>query len=329
MGSQNILVLSRAELESLLDEDDVIDSQRAAFLSLANGTGQLAPRLLLPGPDASTAFCYASRLSDLTGPVCKFGSVNPANHVLGLASVSAIVILLDPVTGQPRALLDGESVTTARTPAASTIAAQLLARPGARTLTVLGGGVQGRAHARMLARVLGIDDVRLHSPSPERLESARIALAEQLGHPVQAITTAEEAVAAADLIVTATTSHTPVLRAEWLRSGATVISVGSFAPDRHEIGQDVLQRADLIAVDHLPTARDQAGPIAAALAAGTLTADDILSLGELLTGTQKGRTDPNQIAYYNSVGVGIQDAAAAWMALDRAQERGLGTRINV
>jgi ornithine cyclodeaminase len=323
-------VLSRQEIDDLLNLESVIESQRAAFISLASGTAQLAPRVLLSNSDdGSVAFCYAARLSPDTGPVCKFGSVNPANPSAGLPSVSALVVVLDTRTGQPRALLDGEAITTARTPAASVVAARALAHSGVHVVSVLGCGTQGRAHARALARSLPVSEVRMWSPFPDERERVAAELTTELEVKVLAVDTAFDAAAGASIIVTATTSSEPVLRAEWIEPGTTILGVGSFAPQRREVGDDLIRRADAVVVDHLDTALVQAGPIVHAVSSGALIPEHIASLGEVLTGARQGRTSDNDVIFYNSVGLGIQDAAAAWLALDRAAARCLGTKINL
>src|SRR5206468_1729927 len=158
--------------------------------------------------------------------VCKFGAVAAGNRARGLATVHAVVLALDAATGEPVALFDGEAVTTVRTPAASAVAVDHLAGPGPHTLAVLGCGVQGRAHVRALAG--RVQAVRLWDHTPGHAEDA----AEALGGNVTVAGTAADAVGPADVVVTCTTSATPVLSFDWLAPGATVLSIGSFAPDR-------------------------------------------------------------------------------------------------
>ena len=128
-----LLILDREDLDALLDLNVVIESQREAFVALADGTGQLAPRLLLPAREADVSFCYAARVSPHTGAVCKFGSVNPRNPSIGLPTVSALVLVQDPETGRPIALLDGDAVTVARTSAATVLAASVWPIPARRS----------------------------------------------------------------------------------------------------------------------------------------------------------------------------------------------------
>lgn len=308
---EGLLVLSAADVERLFTLDLAIDSQRAAFTALGRGTAVLPPRLLVPGTQDAVAFCYAARLSPDGAAVSKFGSVNPANPARGLPSVNALVTVLDARTGQPVAVLDGTSVTTIRTSAASAVAASVLARPGARTLAVLGSGVQATAHVAALSRVLGLADVRVWSPSAARREALAASLALPPGAVARAATSAQEAVRGADVIACCTSSATPVLDVSWLAPGATVISIGSFAPARHEVPAALATRADAVVVDDVATALEDAGPIIAAAAASEAFADRLIPLGAVVAGLRAGRRADTDLVYYNSVGLGVQDAAAA------------------
>ncbi|MCW2701934.1 MAG: ornithine cyclodeaminase [Blastococcus sp.] len=321
--ARHVLMLGAEEIAALADLDSVMQSQAQAFISLAQGSAQAPPRLLLNGPDDSVAFCYASRITAETGPVCKFGSVNPGNAAEGLPSVSALVIALDPRTGEVAALLDGDALTALRTPAASALAMKSLAGPNPRRLAVLGTGLQGQAHVKALCAVLPITEVTLSSPEPASLSAALEVLSRELDIEVRPAVSAELAVREADLVVTATTSLTPVLSATWLAPGTTVLSVGSFAPERRELGEDVLQRADVIVVDDPDAAWQQAGPFVDARRNGAIATDRVAALGDVLLGRHPGRTDAEQIVLYNSVGLGIQDAAVSWMIIERARAAGL------
>jgi ornithine cyclodeaminase len=320
--------LGPADVEELLDVPAAVESQRQAFTALADGSGQLAPRLLLPNEaDGSVAFCYAARVSATTGPVAKFGSVNPGNKARGLPSVSALVVVLDPDTGRPRAVLDGEAVTTARTAAASALAAEVLGRDGPRELAVLGCGTQGRAHVRALVAAADVVRVRMYGPTAGTCGDTAAALRAELGVPVLPCATAEEAVSGADVVVTATTSTTPVLAAGWLRPGTTVISVGAFAPDRCEVGDDVVAAADLVVADHAGTALAQSGQLVRAVASGVLDPSRVAGLGDVLIGRAAGRRSADDIVLYTSVGLGIQDAAVAALLLDLAAAQGRGVPV--
>ncbi|MGX1914166.1 ornithine cyclodeaminase family protein [Streptomyces phaeochromogenes] len=324
--TDDVLHLSRDQVAALLDTDTAIRSQRAAFTALGDGTAELPGKIMHPsGFDDSVVFAYLARLSADTGPVAKIGSVNPGNAAAGLPTIHAVINALDPDTGQLVAVMDGTAVTTLRTAAASAVAFDALATPDSAELGLIGSGTQALAHARSVARVRDLRAVRIWSPSPERRARAARLLAAELGIPVKAVDSAEEAVAGLPMVAACTLSSTPVVRGEWLAPGCTVVSVGSFEPSRSEVDTEVVRRAAAVVVDDPETAAEHAGPVMDALRAGTLTRQDLIPLGEVLTGRREGRTTKRDIVYYNSVGIGIQDAAAAWAVIDAARAQGVGS----
>ncbi|MFE9986930.1 ornithine cyclodeaminase family protein [Streptomyces sp. NPDC005381] len=238
------LFLSRERVTALLDTDAAIASQRAAFTALGDGTAELPGKIMHPSRfDDSVVFAYLARLSADTGAVAKIGSVNPANAAAGLPTVHAVVTVLDPDTGQVVAVLDGTAVTTLRTAAASAVAFDVLARPDSAELGLIGSGTQALAHARAVARVRDLRSVRLWSPDPGRRAGAAARLTAELGVPVEAVGSAEEAVTGLPMVAACTLSATPVVRGNWLTPGCTVVSVGSFEPGRSEVDAEVLRRA--------------------------------------------------------------------------------------
>ncbi|MEU5297606.1 ornithine cyclodeaminase family protein [Streptomyces umbrinus] len=323
--TDDVLHLSRDQVAALLDTDTAIRSQRAAFTALGEGTAELPGKIMHPsGFDDSVVFAYLARLSADTGPVAKIGSVNPGNAAAGLPTIHAVINALDPVTGQLVAVMDGTAVTTLRTAAASAVAFDALATPDSAELGLIGSGTQALEHARSVARVRDLRAVRIWSPTPDRRTRAARLLAAELGIPVKAVGSAEEAVSGLPMVAACTLSSTPVVRGEWLAPGCTVVSVGSFEPSRSEVDTEVVRRASAVVVDDPETAAEHAGPVVDALRAGTLTRQDLIPLGEVLTGRREGRTTGRDIVYYNSVGVGVQDAAAAWAVIDAAREQGVG-----
>ncbi len=323
-----MLMLSAADVRDVFDLPTAIASQLTAFAAMGEGTAQLAPRLLLERPDdGSVAFCYAARLSAHTGPVCKFGSVNPGNAGRGLPDVSATVLVLDPETGQPVAVIDGTALTTLRTSAATAVAAQALTRSGSRTLAVFGCGVQGEAHVRALAHVLPLAQVRLWAPDATRRSTLAATLARELDLDVVPAASPEAAVRNADVVVTCTSSRQPVFASSWLADGSTVLSIGSFSPDRCETDRGLIARAGSVVVDDVPTACDHAGPVVAALADGSIDRLDLVPLGDVIAGHRPGRDGEQDVVYYNSVGIGVQDAAAAWAIVQAAHSNRRGREL--
>ncbi|MGQ4387134.1 ornithine cyclodeaminase family protein [Streptomyces sp. SAS_270] len=314
------LYLSRGRVRELLTTDAAIASQRAAFTALGDGTAELPGKIMHPSRfDDSVFFSYVSRLSADTGAVAKFGSVNPGNAAAGLPTVHAVITALDPVTGQLAAVMDGTAVTTLRTAAASAVAFDALATADSTELGLLGSGTQALAHARAVARVRELRSVRVWSPHAGRRALAAQQLAAELGVATKAVDSAEEAVAGLPMVAACTLSSTPVVRGEWLAPGCTVVSVGSFEPTRSEVDAEVVRRAAAVVVDDPATAAEHAGPVVEALRAGRLSPEQLIPLGEVLTGRRTARTHPDDIVFYNSVGLGVQDAAAAWAVIDAAR----------
>ncbi|MET9891180.1 ornithine cyclodeaminase family protein [Streptomyces sp. NPDC006465] len=318
------LFLSREQVTRLLDTDAAIASQRAAFTALGDGTAELPGKIMHPSRfDDSVVFAYVARLSADTGAVAKIGSVNPGNAAAGLPSVHAVINALDPVTGRLVAVMDGTAVTTLRTAAASAVAFDVLAGADSAELGLLGSGTQALAHARAVARVRELRSVRLWSPHPGRRARAAQRLAAELGVAVKAVDSAEEAVAGLPMVAACTLSATPVVRGAWLAPGCTVVSVGSFEPTRSEVDAEVLRRAAAVVVDDPGTAAEHAGPVVDALRERRLAPKDLIALGDVLTGRRPARTRPEDIVFYNSVGLGVQDAAAAWAVIHAAGAAGL------
>lgn len=324
----SILILDEREVRQVLTVPLAVQSQRDAFAALGNGQAVLPPRLIVPGRGLDVSFCYAARLSPGGAAVSKFGSMHPGNGARGLPAVHAVLVVLDAETGAPVAIMDGTSVTEIRTSAASAVAAETLAAT-ARSVAIIGVGTQGVAHVRALHHTHTLEQVRLCDPNIERTTRVAADLRSETGLDVVVTASAEECVREAELVVTCTTSATPVVQAAWLAPGVTLISVGSFAANRFEYDQDLLQRADVIVVDDLDTSRADAGPVASALGAGMIEEAQVTTLGAVLVGESAGRTSPEQLAIYTTVGLGAQDAAAAAALLPAAREAGLGRLISL
>jgi ornithine cyclodeaminase len=328
-SAQALLALSAKDVHHLLDERTALESQRHAFRALGLGQAQQPARILMEGPDNTSTFCYAAQVDPSSGAVCKFGAVVPGNVDRGLPSISAVIVVLDPDTGVPAAIVVGTSVTTIRTSAASAVAAGHLAVPGSSVLAVIGSGVQAEAHVRLMRHVLPLREVRLSARNPGPAEALAARLRAELDLDVRVTPCVREAVSGADVVVTATTSATPVLDHADLSPGATVISVGSYAAGRCEVPRETVLAAEAVVVDHREAAAEHAGPVVQAVGDGVLDLDDVVELGAVVTGRQQGRRTRDGIVYYNSVGVGVQDAAAATLLVARARECGLGGEMRL
>ncbi len=304
--------VSAADIASRLTWDDLVTSQRDVFRAYAQGEAELATRALLAYGE-NTAFSYLARASRDGWPVVKIGSVNPSNPGRGLASVHALVLVMDKVTGEVVATMDGEAITTRRTPAASIAAMEGLAgdvtgTAWTRHVVIVGAGRQGLAHADLvLARYPDARVTLVTRPGSSAVVTGidGAAVDERL-HVTDDL---RGAVQEADAVILCTTSFEPVLPAEWLNSGTLLISVGSFAANRHEFGVDVIERAGSVFVDDADTACMQCGPVAAAISSRQLARADVHSIGDVFVGRVAPPAAASDLTVYASVGLGIQDAA--------------------
>ncbi|MFE3997243.1 ornithine cyclodeaminase family protein [Nocardioides sp. YIM B13467] len=316
-----VRILSATDVRSIFTPRLALESQREAFTRLGAGEAVQPPRLLVPGPDESVSFCYSSRIAPDGPAVSKFGSVNPANAARGLGAVHSVITVLDAETGAPRAIINGDSVTGLRTSAATTLAMQQVA-PDARNVLVVGTGAQARAHLDAFAVTHPSADLWVFGRNP----AAASEIAAEHGATVRA--DLEEAVRTTDIVVLCTSSLTPVIEDAWVTDGTTVASVGSFAPDRVELPPSLLSRSTVV-VDYRPSALTDSGPVVEAVASGSVDPDRITDLGSLLTGNAALDRSPADVLTYLSVGVGVQDAAAAAVILAAAEERDAGSRADL
>ena len=324
-----VIVLTRGDVEALLDADLLRASVASALKDLSLGRVSMPTRIaaLVAERDALLAAmpAYLPTAGALT---TKLVSLFPRNT--DRPTHQAVIVAFDPETGTPTAFLDGEAITAARTAAGSALATDLLARKDAKTLVVIGTGVQARAHLTAVPRVRAFKEVRIVGRDRAKAE----ALVTQMRRDVR--TTAHvdhaEAIRDADVICAATHSPDPVVKREWLKPGAHVTSVGY-----NTAGREV---DEATVVDALVVVESRAAALAAPpsgsndinwpIRDGKITKDHVhAELGELVAGSRRGRANDRQITLYKSVGVAVEDAAATALVLKLARERGVGREIDL
>ncbi len=312
-----MIVLSEGQVRELLDLDALVDALASAHAELSAGKASMPPRIAAFGREDGLLGAMPSYLPS-TGLVCKLVTLFPRNR--DRHTHQALICVFDPDNGTPVALMDGTFITATRTAAGSALATRLLARADARVLAVLGSGVQARTHADALRRVRSFDEVRLASR-----DSARAAaLADELG--ATAAASFEEAIRGADVVAATTHATEPIVLREWLSPGVHVNSVGANPAGRGEIDPAIVRDA-LVAVESRSSTL--APPPAGAPEFLDGAPEDVVELGELVSGTRPGRTSEDQITLYKSVGVAVQDAAAASLVLAAARERSIGQEIQL
>ncbi|HEY5209925.1 MAG TPA: ornithine cyclodeaminase family protein [Stellaceae bacterium] len=239
------------------------------------------------------------------------------------SSHTGALILFDPETGEPAAIMDSGLPTAMRTAAASAVATQALARADAATLAILGTGEQAEWHIAAMRAVRPIREVRVWGRSPEK------AAALAARHDARAVAYVDEACDGADIICTVTNAATPILHAAQLPAGVHLNAVGASLPSQQEIAPDCHGVCRTV-VDYRPSADTQAGELIAARAAGIVAADGVLpEIGEVLMGTAPGRSSASERTLYRSLGIIAQDLATANFLLRRAEERGRGTVLDL
>jgi ornithine cyclodeaminase len=320
-------ILTAADVRLALPMAEAIAGMNDAFAQLSSGQATVPLRTQLPVPDrAGVALfmpAYLARSGDLA---VKVVSVFPHNPEQGEPTIHAAVLVLDASNGRPRALLEGASLTAIRTGAASGAATDLLARPDARVAAILGSGVQARTQLEAICTVRPIGEVRLYSLDKAGAETFIREMAGRGPIPadIRLCAGPAEAVQGADIICTATTSSTPVFDGRDLSPGTHINAVGAYTPAMQEVDAATIRRA-VVVVDSRAAAMAEAGDLIAPLEAGEITADHIVAeLGEIVAGQKRGRTAPEQITYFKSVGIAVQDAVAARIALANAERQGLG-----
>lgn len=325
-----MLVLSATEVASLLDLDALADALQTAMVDLSAGQASVPPRVaaLVPGQDAMLV-AMPAYLPSTGALTAKLVSLFPRNQ--DCPTHHALICCFDPATGTPVAVIDGTSVTAARTAAGSAVATRLLARPGAGHVAVIGTGVQASAHARALARLPGVQTVLIAGRDWSKAQ----ALAGELitaDVPARALASVEDAVRSADIVCTTTHAASPVLRRQWLRPGTHINSVGYNTSGEGEVDSATIHDA-LVVVESRAAALapPPAGAVEllGAIEHHGIDASQIVEVGQIAAGTARGRTSDTQLTLYKSVGVAVQDAAAAALILATAQKRGAGTRITM
>lgn len=294
--------LDEAQVRALLHMEDVIAAMEQALADFSSGKVVQPVRSIVPVKESGG---FLGLMPAYTGETlgAKLVAFYPRNT--GVPTHHAVVQLFRPETGEPLVTMDGTLITEVRTAAVSAVATKYLARPDAAVLAILGSGVQARSHLEALRLVRDFTEVRVWSPRNAA------AFADEFG--VRAAGSAEEAVRGADVIVTATTSQTPVLEGAWLSPGAHINAVGACRPDWQELDDEALARARIY-VDSREAAAQESGDV---IAAGVERI--VGEIGEVVTGAVPGRTSTEEITLFKSLGLAVEDVVTADLVYRKAR----------
>lgn len=301
----SVLVLNEHEVRALLTMEECIEAMDEVLRSLAAGELHQPLRFVTRAPDGETlvGLMPAYRGGERPAWALKEIVIAPANPSRGLDAHQGAVLLHDGATGELRALLNASPITEIRTAAVSAVATRALARAGANVVAILGGGVQARSHAAAMRSVLPAAEVRTWT----RGDGA----------------TPEETLRGADVVCTCTSAREPVVQRDWLTPGAHVNAVGSSVPTARELDSETVTAATLF-VDRRESALNEAGDL---FLAGLGEEHIAAELGEVLTGAHPGRTREDELTVFKSLGLAVEDLAAAELVVRRAREQGVGTEV--
>ncbi len=294
---------------------DLIDAVEAAYRDVAAGRDRSPIRSHVPLDDGALLLMPGVRAGG-AGATVKLVTVMPRNAAAGLPTVQALVTWIDAATGTPRALLEGSTLTAMRTGAASGAATRLLAREDARTLAVIGAGGQAEWQVRAALAVRPIERVLVYARSPDAREGFAARMAEACEVDAVAVDRAEDAVRGADVVCCATTSSEPVFDVAWLRPGAHVNGIGAFTLDMVELPPELFGLAAPAAVDSRAAALAEAGDVVAAIRRGLVSEEALVEIGSVQR-TWVASRDPMAVTAFKSVGLAIQDVAAAELIVNR------------
>ena len=325
----SILILTHTEVETLLPMAECIDVMAEALSALTRGEMDQPLRTVIR-PDAAhglmalmPAFRFGANATFGLKAICVF----PDNPARGKDAHQGSVMLFDGETGELRALMNASAITAVRTAAVSAVATRLLAREDSSELAIIGAGVQARSHLEAMSCVREIKRARIVSKTFSNAERFAAEMQPRFSFPVEAIEDGETAVRGADLVVTATTAHEPVLNRRWIAPGTHINAVGTYSPVAREIDTETIVDARLF-VDRRESALNEAGDYLIPSRAGLIGPEHIVAeIGELLTGVKHGRQSPDEITLFKSLGLAVEDLAAADYLYRKAKRSNSGTWV--
>lgn len=321
-----MIVLGQRDIGELLSMRDCIEVMAGALGALARGESMVPLRTMMRLPNGNDIFALMpAYVGSPPAMGAKIISVFPGNHGTSLDSHQGAVLLFDASNGSLQAVMDATAITAIRTAAVSALSTRLLAREDADDLAILGSGVQARKHLEAIPLVRHINRVRIWSRN--RANAVRMAKAAGVGAEI--CDTAEAAASNASIVCACTSSREPVLKGEWIADGAHVIAVGSATPGAREVDTALVKRARLF-VDSRVSALKEPGDILIPIEEGEITPDHIAAeLGEVVNGSRQGRQSRDEVTFFKSLGLAVEDLAAAQHVHAQAVRESKGSHLEL
>jgi len=331
-GLSETVILTDNEVKSLLDMGEVLEAVERAFREKGLGRVQMPPKVYLFYERYNGDLrVMPSYLKELDVSAVKIVNVHPENRVKhGLPTVMAVVVLVDPRSGFPLAVMGGSWLTAMRTGAAGGVAAKHLARPESEVVCFIGAGTQARTQLMALRLVLrDLKVVKVYDIVKEAAEAfASYASSLIDGVKVEVCSSPEDAVRGADVVVTVTPSRKPIVMADWISGGVHFNCIGADAPGKEELDPNILLKAKIVVDDYEQAIHS--GEVNVPISKGVLKREDIYGeIGEVVAGLKRGREDRGEVTVFVSTGLAIQDAVTAKLAYDKAIAKGVGRRLKL
>ncbi|ALM75100.1 ornithine cyclodeaminase family protein [Thermococcus barophilus] len=323
-----MLVLSRNDLEKILSMKEVIKAIEKAFLELYNGTAKVPLRTIIDIEKHKGTMLYMPcYLEENDALAIKVVSVYEENLKKGFPTIFATVLVNDPETGKPLAIMEGGYLTAMRTGATSGVATRYLARKDSRTVGIIGAGVQARTQLWAVYEVRPLKKVFVYDISMERAKSFADYMSKKLGIEIIIAKSPEEVVRNSDILILATTAKQSVIDGDWIREGTHINSIGWVGPEGRELDSKTVRKAKLI-VDSKDAVLKESGDIIIPIKEGIIDESHIYAeLGEIVSGAKKGRTSNEEITLFKSVGLAIEDAITAKLAYEKAIKENIGKEV--
>ena len=325
-----MLILSRADVEALLEPRALIDALARGFAEYAAGRAQVPPRAVVPVSDDGVLLAMPASASTESGLALgtKLVTLYTGNQARGVPTIHGTYVLMDGRTGVPLAFMDASYLTGLRTGATSALAARYLARRDSKTLLCFGAGVQAGFQLLCLSAELPIEHVDVVGRDPERAHRFAETWSTKLGRPVTVTRDPAVALARADVVTCATTATTPLFDGRRLRPGVHVDAIGTFQPTMRELDSETIRRARVV-MDQ-PATIDNAGDLVIPITEGVIPRDHVVGeLADVVSGKVAGRTRADEITVFKSEGFALEDIVAAQLAYTLARARGIGREVTL
>ena len=325
-----VLLLSDEDVRSLLKTEMAIDVVERSFKDLATGKIRMPLRTVIQMNQNTTIGFMPAYSEEMPIASVKVFTILPQNPVkYGLPTTSASLLLIDTNNGNLLALIKSNYLTAIRTGATGAVAAKYLSMQSSKTIGVLGSGVQARALLEAISKVVDLEKAKVFSPTLSHREKFSQAMSSSLGIEVEPSNSAKDAVENSDIVVTATTSKTPVLDGDWLKKGCLVVAIGSHTPDTRELDEKTILKAKVV-VDVKEAALSEAGDIIIPMKKGLVSEGHIYAeLGEVLVNRKVGRVDQDEVIVFKYQGLAAQDLYLAHRVLELAKDAGIGEKVTV